>query len=77
MNTRVINNYKEGIYEEMCKESKKEITEVELDNINFNQYPITMDFIGQVENINSQATIRRKKNPYQVENVPHIGQYYL
>ena len=31
MNTRVINNYKEGMYEEMCKESKKEITKVELE----------------------------------------------
>jgi hypothetical protein len=31
MNTRVVNNYKKETYEDMCKESKKEVTEMELE----------------------------------------------
>ena len=31
MNTRVVNNYKKEMYEDMCKESKKEVTEMELE----------------------------------------------
>ena len=31
MNTKEVNNYKEKEYEGMCKESKKEVTEMELE----------------------------------------------
>jgi hypothetical protein len=31
MNTKAVSNYNEVLYEEVCKESKKEMTEVELE----------------------------------------------
>ncbi len=38
MDTKAMNNYNEGMKEETCKESKKEITEGELHQPNFEIY---------------------------------------